>query len=431
MSVSLRTKRGLLSAIPTLAAGELYYATDTNGFYVGHGGDNHLINCLPTGYIDGLPLAFLALDNMTVGPGEARDDTDAVDLVLDTAVTVDRDTVGALGTAAKALTGTVAYTNTGNTLTGTGTAFLTEFGGRAGTGTITGAGTTITGTGTKFLSEFSLGDLIGTAAVGYSRITAIANDTSLTVVAAMPGGSAGGTTPRCIENALVEAGSQLSRRVNTIASNTSLVVETAWTATASGQAAVAGWGNEVGGVCDQFLWLAYGASGTTVYISSQRTTPFALTGYDEAVRRIGSLIYYDPDVTFIPFTAERQGPAISYIYVFPANSYGNRIVSGAGASAAWTRVSARACVPATAGELLLGAFLVNPVGAVSVNLRAASVDNYAGLTSPHRTNAETGGRSGGQFHVGCDGAQCFDWTINVADANNPVTIEVGGYSEVL
>src|SRR5205807_1537074 len=95
----------------------------------------------------------------------------------------------------KALTGTGTISNGGTTITGTSTLFLTEFTTRTCTGTIAGASTTITGTNTLFLSEFAVGDLIGTNAKGYSRITAIASDTSLTIVAAIPGGDPTGTTP--------------------------------------------------------------------------------------------------------------------------------------------------------------------------------------------------------------------------------------------
>lgn len=431
MAVSLRTNRGTLAAIPSLNEGEQYYATDTNGLYIGIAGPaNQLVRSYPPSTIVGLPLTYLTGGTIQVGAGYARNKADTADMTLGSAVTVDGTTTGALGFANKQLSGTGAYTNTGTTLTGTSSAYLTEFGTRTCTGTITGAGTTITGTGTKFLSEFSINDLIGTAAVGYSRITAIASNTSLTIVAAMPGGSAGGTTPICIENASVTAGSQPARRVSTIASNTSLTVADAWTATASGQTCYTGDCPLGTATTDLFIWLLAGASGTTATFSTQRTTPFDLTGYTSSVRRIGSFTYYSPSSTIVPFSAERYGNAIRYIYCIAANSVGDRIVNGASV-AAWTRANTRPLVPSTASELLLGVTLANPAGNVSVNLRAPGVDSYAGLTSPHRIPAETGGRSGGQLHIACDTAQAFEWTLNAADANNPATIEVGGYVEEL
>ena len=384
----------------------------------------------PKGYIYGLALKWLTGGTIQVGAGKARNSADAADITLSSAVTVDGTTTGALGFANKTLSGTGAYTNTGTTLTGTSTTFLTQFGTRTCTGTITGAGTTITGTGTKFLSEFSVNDLIGTNVKGYSRITAIASDTSLTIVAAIPGGSPAGTTPVCIENASITAGTQAPRQVATIVSDTSLTVSVAWTATASGQTCYTGECPLGTVTTDLFIWLLSGGSGTTATFSTQRTTPFDLTGYTTSVRRVGSFTYDATTALIVPFTAERSGSTIRYIFSAAANTYGNRIVSSASA-AAWTRVSCRPLVPATATEVMLGAFLVNPAGNVSVNLRGSSLDGYAGLTSPHRVNAEIGGRSGAQLHLGCDGAQCIDWTLNVADANNPVTIEIGGYSEVL
>ena len=425
MSVTADASGLKLSGDSASPGNSYYYGTDSGGTK----GYHALTSGSPRNYIDGLALSFVTSTTVQVGAGKARDNANAADITLASAVTVDITAAGALGVDSKTLSGTGAVAATA-TITGTGAAFLTEFGTRTCSGTITGAGTTITGTSTKFLTEFSVDDLIGTAAVGYSRITAIASDTSLTIVAAMPGGSAGGTTPICIENATVTMGSQDSRRINTIASNTSLVAESAYTGTTSGNTLKAGEPNSISGTQAFYLWLASGGSGTTVYLSSQRTTPFGVSGYTTSLRRIGSLTYYDATTHIVPFRAERQGNTVQYLLVAAADAYGNRVVSSGG-TASWARISARPLVPSTADQLVLGAFLTNPAGAVSVNLRCASVDSYATLTSPHRVNAEAGGRSGAQFHVGCDGAQCFDWTLNTADANNPATVEIGGYSEVL
>lgn len=410
-----------------------YYGTNgsgTKGWY-------DLTSGFPKGYIYGLDLAYASASTFTVAAGIARDATNAVDITLASpvTVTVTGTSAAALGTDAKSLSGTGAVTSGAATVTGTASAFLTEFGTRTGTGTIAGASTTITGTSTLFLTEFSVDDLIGTATHGYARITAIASNTSLTIAAALPGGNPSGNAPVCIENPTITVTGHSARRVNTIASNTSLTVTVNFTATNSGNAMVCGTRINAGaagglGSNDWYIWLATGGSGTTVYVSTQRTTPFGVTGYTTSLRRIGSLVYDENVGTIIPFRSCRKGNAVEYIHVAEANIYNNRVVNGGG-GAAWTRISARRSVPSTAHQLILGAFLVNPAGAVSINLRCAGVDSYANLTSPHRVNAEAGGRSGAQFNIGCDTAQCFEWTLNVSDANNPATIEIGGYSEVL
>ncbi len=66
------------------------------------------------------------------------------------------------------------------------------------TGTISSSGTTVTGTTTAFTTEFSVGDII--SASGQERvITAIASDTSLTTLTAFNPVISGGTTPAKID----------------------------------------------------------------------------------------------------------------------------------------------------------------------------------------------------------------------------------------
>jgi hypothetical protein len=56
----LQIKRGVVSGIPTLAAGELGWATDTKILYVGDGAANHAVLMLPSGTAHGDLLYFSA-----------------------------------------------------------------------------------------------------------------------------------------------------------------------------------------------------------------------------------------------------------------------------------------------------------------------------------------------------------------------------------
>ena len=245
---------------------------------------------LPSRYVSGLAIRYASASTITVSAGKARDKADGADMTLSSQVTVDLATVGALGGERKSLTGTASFTYLSTTVTGSGTAFLTEFGVRTGTGTISAtASTTITGTGTNFMTEVAVNDLIGTSSGGYARISAIASDTSLTVDHAVTVSG----TPGIVENPKIETAGGRTYVVGLIASNTSitLMTFTAATATESNVAIYAtskkcttaqiydGW---------RAVWLLSGGSGTTVVFSTQRTTPYLSTsGYTTSYRRLG------------------------------------------------------------------------------------------------------------------------------------------------
>lgn len=385
-----------------------------------------------TGYISGFQLAYASTSTLTVASGKARNSTDTTDMTLASLVTVDLATTdAALGIVRKTLTGTVAFTTGSGTYTGTGTAFLTEFGTRTCTGTITGAGTTLTGTSTKFLTEFAVNDLIGTAAKGYSRITAIASNTSLTIISAIPGGSPAGTTPICIENAILSDSSHTPHLINTIASNTSMTGVSNLYTTASGVTCYTGARvNYNGHQTHYMLWLCSGGSGTTVIASTQRTTPWLPTGYTTTFRRIGSIIIDGAGAApYIPFTQSGAGSDREYNYECALAAHSTQIVTNLGA-ATWTPTEASVCSPPTATALILDLHLNNPSATRNLYTRARNVGTSTVSRNAFST-ALTSGRSGNFTFVGCDGAQGIDAALSGADGNNPGNIYLCGYRESL
>ncbi len=378
--------------------------------------------------VQGLKLTFTTTAQVTVGIGQARDSTNATTIILNSPVTITVTTNGsAAGNDRKQISGTVATNSASATVTGTSTAFLTDFGTRSGSGAIAGAGTTITGTNTKFLSEFAVGDLIGTAAKGYSRITAIASDTSLTIVAAIPGGDPAGTAPVCIENAWFQAASQTIQRINTISSNTSLTLAANSSATQSG---VNGFiGVLPASQAALMVWLAQGNSGTTCYVSTQRTTPFGITGYTTYVRRIGSIQYTGSVV--VAFDQWGTGNERWYQYEVAQGSANTQILTNA-ANVAWTNVVASGCVPPTADVLTLTASIITGgTAGLQIYLRKrgigdATVSRNATLAVQvvNFTLAVT-------VECACDGAQVIDYATSNTSAGNGLYLYVVGYHEIM
>jgi hypothetical protein len=119
-------------------------------------------------------------------------DRQSVALNLDSEAAPGFDTESMHYTSAAALTGTVSKTSGSATVTGSGTAFLTELSvGQVirvpktltGTVVITNGSTTVVGTGTAFLTELAVGQQlnVGSPTGNTMWVKSIASDTSLTV----------------------------------------------------------------------------------------------------------------------------------------------------------------------------------------------------------------------------------------------------------
>jgi hypothetical protein len=340
-------------------------------------------------------------------------------------VTINTATLGIQGVDTKTISGTHA-TNSGNaTVTGTSSNYLTDFGTRTGSGTIAGASTTITGTNTKFLTEFSCGDLIGTNAKGYSRITAIAADNSLTIIAAIPGGDPSGTAPVCIENAWLQVAAQTIQRINTITSNTSLALAANSSATQSGQTATIGALPALNGYL--MVWIGTGGSGTGCYLSTQRTTPFGVAGYNTSVRRIGSCLYSAGLIAF-----DQWGAYGERWYQYEVASGAPFTVVSNAANTGWTGFDNSPVAPPTASYLSLDVTLTT--GGVA-GLQAFFRKRGAGSASTTRNlsvqNSTLSATQSSMIECACDGVQFVDYVTNNTSAGNGIYVAVAGYEESL
>ena len=378
------------------------------------------------GYVYGLNLAYLTSTTFSVASGNARDTANATTLVFSgpSTITITSGAAGAInGIDQVAIAGTVATSSSTKVVTGTSTAFLTAFGTRTCSGTTTGASTTQTGTGTKFLSEFAVGDLIGTNAKGYARITAIASDTSLTTSVAIPGGSPGGTTPVCIEQPWIQVNAQTIQQIDSITSDTSLSLP------ANSSATAASGGTLTKGVIPAsqtylMVWLGTGGSGTGVWISTQRTTPYGISGYATNVRRVGSVIWTGSAI--VPFDQWGNGGERWYQL---ENGGANSVLS-AGTSTSWTVVACNAWAPPGATALFMALGVTGSTNTTYfVYLRASGVGS-ATVQRPLLLDIAAGAAAAVQlpFWMACNHVQAVDYAVI---SPSSAYLYVCGYQESL
>lgn len=377
----------------------------------------------------GFALSYLSASTVGVATGWTPDKTSAALLNLSSAATLSTATVGAInGSDAKTITGTVA-TNTGNAnVTGTTTTFTTAFGVRACTGTIASSGTAVTGTTTKFLSQVKVNDLIGNVTRGYSRVTAVASDTALTLAAALPNSAASGDAFNAIENAWFQAGAQTIQQINTITDDTHLALAANSSGTASGLSAQIG--VLPSSQCGLHVWIGNGGTGTGAFFSTQRTTPYGITGYNTYFRRVGSFVYDPATPTILPFEQEGQGIDRKYSFAFAGSSHSS---SQTGLNAtSFTRIVWSALVPPTATGLQCRIVNSQPTNLCLISLRPANIGLGGDTTCNYTGGAVQTPTSSVIFaNIGCDGGQGLEYCFNTAPGNTPGQVQIAGYTESL
>lgn len=265
----------------------------------------------PKGFISGLGYRYSSVTDIIVEPGVARNDANDADLTLASDTPLSFSTLQAIGGLdEKSMSGTVSVTSGNDTITGTGTAFLTEFGTRSPTHTnitFTNGSQAITGSGTKFLSEIAPGDLLGnTTANRYVEVESVESDTALTIAVTWPGVTQTVATAKVIEYPLVriiDTGDV--RYVSQIDSDTAATVSSNFSATDASSLIRCG----VEGWAWYYVWLVSGGSGTGCILSTQRTTPFGVSGYTTSKRLLGC-VYNDSALNIAPFVTVAAGAIV-------------------------------------------------------------------------------------------------------------------------
>lgn len=386
-------------------------------------------------WIDGFQLQWSSTTVVLVGnigqTSSCADKSGAVQITMSGQATVTMTTDGAInGNDSFTGPGTVSTSGASTTITGTGTTFLTSFGTRTGAGTITTVGTAATGTGTSFMDgpgKLFLGDLIGSAAKGYSQVTAIASNTACTLQAAIPGGDLTTSAWNVIESPVIGFGAS-NQAVIKITSDTSLTVQNATTLSAS--AYLIGRVLPVGLLAATnnifyFVWTSTGASGTGCFVSTQRTTPFGVTGYNANVRRIGSILIDAGSI--VQFSQSGDDRQRTYTYENAKIGDSTRVLSS-GTATAWTAVICSAVVPPTASSIN---FVLTPTNLVNglAYLRKRNTGSATVSRNSFVICNVTGGTNTMVPNFPADGAQAVDYANSSATLNT--FIDVVGFNEVL
>jgi hypothetical protein len=400
---------------------------------------------LTPGSVYGFSLVYLDSTDILVRSGYARDTTDAttihmsddwVQLAADTGhyATVGKGgQIGGLDRVAIAGTGTTSN-GSANLVGSVGTSFLTAFGTRTCSGTVNSTGFSVTGLGTRFLTEFAVGDMIGTAVKGYAQILSVDSDTGMTLVVAIPGGNLSSDTPICVEHIYLQLSTDGVFSVNSITDNTHLALD-ATVGTGHGSQTIYT-GPLPNAQTYLMVWLGTGTSGTGVFLSTQRTTPFGIGGYSTNYRRIGSIIWNNASSRIIPFNQYSGGIDRSYVFQDGTNDNNEQLGSGLTATS-WTPVSVASVSPPTASNVKLtavpapnfggsAAFSVRPHGlGVSTNNRNQYTYNLvqvsSGSSAVDMPQTLECGQLGG----------AVDYSLSNVSGVNSFTLYLFGYQESL
>lgn len=391
-------------------------------------------SALPTRYVEGLLANYATDSTLTVGVGSCRNDADDGDIALSAEITLDYASTGALGVEEKNLTGTVTTTTSSASVTGSGTAFLTDFGTKSATGTISSTGTALTGTGSKFLTEVAVNDLIGNAANGYSHVNSIESDTALTLQSAIPGGDLSSVSDALImEQVLFEAANGEQSQVDTITSDTALALNNT-IVTGSAGTAKAGVAVQSGSnvsVKWYSIWVVKGSSGVSGVISTQRTTLLnAPTGYTDSQRRVG-YVFVDIAHDFLRFTTTEYGVFGRYVDYHDADDSAPFKVLDTASSLTYANVDASLPCPPSATHALLTVRL-SATGSLSAYFRPR---NGIGPATTTRTRSIVGSANNEApttaFPMPMDGAQVFQYVTDSVVNGDIRRVHVSGYIERL
>jgi hypothetical protein len=455
---------------PPSGYGDYYFKTDGLPYAKNDAGTEMPLYNAATGggmakdYIQGFRIAGGGNLSVYVYAGRCRGKLDAADIEItqDRTPDITGTANGASGYERKTLTGTIGKTSGSSAIVGTGTAFLSEFapGGAAralvnygaGAPTISSAGTTVTGTNTYFLRDVAVNDLIGTAAKGFYRVTAIASETSLTIVSA-PASAFASDTASVIEgaNLLIASGTFASTRpaakVNTITSNTALTIADTGGATTSGITAYCGInaGDVCGpgtgtvladnGRCWLHLWVATDGTNSEMFWSTQRTKPLGTTSYTTDYRRIASYPHtgYDGDDGaglngFVHYRGS-TGDARRHAIWWNNNSSLTRVLTN-GSATTPTAVRCDLYAPPFAPAVEARIYVFQPTVANTFIYVTPRTDVSSAAATPRAALFSVGTTEYVEhvYMIPCDGAQYLNYVLSVA-LSDGAYVDVTGYED--
>lgn len=401
----------------------------------------------PPGWLQGFAPMRTGSPVVRLSPGSARADDDATNLTLDAEVDVDLVSHGAaLGNDSRQLTDNVATTIGTNVVSGVGSnLFLTEFQPRqleASGVTFSNASTNVTGpAGARWITGRrapKVGDLVGHPTPGYRTVVRVNAEGDLDVDA--PFGASGTASMNVIESPTVALGTipAITTRVLRIYSNTTLHTVDNAPSTAASTLAYAGRPLAGAAACDPvwfYPWICRGPSGTTVFLSTQRTTPLLATvtpaTYGEHYRRLSPVLNYSDgsgNPALYEFSESGQGPHRTRQWEeAPSGPFAP--LSGADPVGSWTWVSLHKAIPPTATRARLTMLFNNPAISNSMSIRASGRGSTA-LGRAARLVAQAGDEASDVVEVVTDWSQAIDVVNGGASPGDPcMYLWVVGYDD--
>lgn len=273
---------------------------------------------LPTRYIEGLMVEHAFSQpgrHVRVWPGSCRNAVDTADIVLANETTADVDIAHSSGTGLPLLNGMdeigldnlitnpITCSQTLYVITASGNV-IPHYKPKNLIGTISTVGTALTGTGTKFLTALTVGDLVGSSTTyGFAFVLSVQSDTAATLVVALPGGDATTIAAQVINLATIWAGTSITNKqsVKSInAAGTSITVFLGATVAGSSPLTIGvAVDNDSPDDYSYYSWYYVYAidDGTTpgVLVSTQHQEPLALPAGYTSYRRIGSVLWFEPE----------------------------------------------------------------------------------------------------------------------------------------
>lgn len=399
---------------------------------------------LPTRYVSGLVIRYASTTTFTVSAGKARDKSDAANMTLSSLSTADVTTVGALGGERKTLSGTSAFTSGSKNVDGTSTTYLSDFGTRALGVTGTSSGTTMTASA-SVLGLVAVDDLIGHSSKGFFRVTAIASAGTSITLSATPGSAFAGEALSVIENPRIETAAGKVYRVDKITADSGaaalLLVNNANGTEATNTAYSTSKKTNPVDTSDGWraVWLVSGGSGTSVIVSTQRTTPycagsgtFSPTGYGTSYRRIG-WVRINSVGNLLPAYYMDGWPTRVADYESKTSISDLQLLLNVALTTSWQTVVASTAAPPTSRRVVLGVQLVDPnvVGYTVLRGRGqgdsgSTVESFRAVGPPTSTST----RVYNTVLCPTDAAQCMEIgsTVNTGDGSY---LAVLGYEDTL
>jgi hypothetical protein len=420
----------------TILSGQIGSGT-IGGIHIASGqiGNNQFAsgNMPNPGYLYGLGLTWVSSGQIIVGSGVAMDSTGYTNIWLPTRTTVMiSGTNGGPASMDISPIGNVSILTSGSIVSGATNMFLL-WPMKTGTGLIAFSGTAgIVGSGGDSLNQIAVGDLVGTSGQSFWRVTAVNSGTFTTAIS---GGLTSGSKLNIIENAFFSTSGQISCVVNNILSGISMTL--GGVPKASGNTVpgfIGGAPNNVTSGFQSYLmaWVSQGLSGTTAFLSTQRTTPLVsgINGYQTYFRRVGSVIYNGFSGQIVPFDQWGNAGYGKFTQFEVPNHTNNTVIfSGtlSGLAAVWAGLDCSKVAPPTATAIKFNAINTSPTSGGAIYFRKRGAGESTGTRNIRSMGLQSGLITSYLFDCACDGVQSIEYAWPISGLQ--LQLDVVGYFE--